>query len=74
MSSSSQTPTSPNGNQQQQQQQKRILNKVWASVEKAMGELRKVLLNQLQDGMRSVEEQEKTLELVIIPLISMLIN
>ena len=46
------------------QQQKRILGKVWASVEKAMGEMRGALLKQLQDPGRSVEEQEKTLEYV----------
>jgi len=45
-----------------QQQQKRILNKVWASVEKAMAEMKKVLVAQLQDSSRSVDEQEKTLE------------
>jgi exocyst complex component 2 len=38
------------------------LNKVWGSVEKAMGEMKKVLVAQLQDSARSVEEQEKTLE------------
>lgn len=46
----------------EQQQQKRILDKVWANVEKAMGEMRNVLLGQLRDPGRSVEEQEKTLE------------
>lgn len=45
-----------------EQQQKRILDKVWGSVEKAMGEMRNVLQAQLQDSTRSVEEQEKTLE------------
>ncbi|KAJ3813086.1 exocyst complex component sec5 [Lentinula aff. lateritia] len=49
----------------EQQQQKRILDKVWANVEKAMGEMRNVLLGQLRDPGRSVEEQEKTLELLI---------
>ncbi|KAJ3878404.1 exocyst complex component sec5 [Lentinula edodes] len=53
----------------EQQQQKRILDKVWANVEKAMGEMRNVLLGQLRDPGRSVEEQEKTLELLIeLPL------
>ncbi|KAF8828192.1 hypothetical protein HHX47_DHR4000567 [Lentinula edodes] len=53
----------------EQQQQKRILDKVWANVEKAMGEMRNVLLGQLRDPARSVEEQEKTLELLIeLPL------
>jgi exocyst complex component 2 len=45
-----------------EQQQKRILDKVWGSVEKAMGEMRNMLASQLQDPRRSVEEQEKTLE------------
>jgi exocyst complex component 2 len=31
-------------------------------VEKAMGEMRNMLVSQLQDPRRSVEEQEKTLE------------
>jgi len=35
---------------------------VWASVEKAMAEMKKVLVAQLQDSSRSVDEQEKTLE------------
>ncbi|KAJ7755359.1 exocyst complex component sec5 [Mycena maculata] len=48
-----------------EQQQKRILDKVWGSVEKAMGEMRNVLLAQLQDPRRSVEEQEKTLEILL---------
>ncbi|KAF8157048.1 exocyst complex component sec5 [Crassisporium funariophilum] len=48
-----------------QQQQNRILYKVWGSVEKAMGEMRKVLVSQLQDPTRSVEEQEKTLETLL---------
>ncbi|KAF9041419.1 exocyst complex component Sec5-domain-containing protein [Panaeolus papilionaceus] len=48
-----------------QEQQKRVLNKVWNSVEKAMGEMRKVLISQLQDPKRSVEEQEKTLETLL---------
>jgi exocyst complex component 2 len=47
-----------------EQQQKRVLDKVWSSVEKAMGEMRNVLVSQLQDPARSVEEQEKTLESV----------
>ncbi|KAJ7136006.1 exocyst complex component Sec5-domain-containing protein [Mycena epipterygia] len=48
-----------------EQQQKRILDKVWGSVEKAMGEMRNVLVSQLQDPRRSVEEQEKTLEILL---------
>lgn len=46
----------------EQQQQKRILDKVWLSVEKAMGEMKNTLQAQLQDPSRSLEEQEKTIE------------
>lgn len=52
-----------------EQQQKRILEKVWGTVEKAMGEMRNVLLSQLQDPTRSVEEQEKTIEFVFSMLV-----
>lgn len=45
-----------------EQQQKKVLEKVWISVEKAMGEMRQVLSAQIQDSSRSFEEQEKTLE------------
>lgn len=47
-----------------EQQQKRILDKVWSTVEKAMGEMRALLLAQLQETGRPVEEQEKTIEFV----------
>ena len=50
----------------EEQQQKRILDKVWSSVEKAMNAMRSTLLSQLQDPTRSVEEQEKTIECVSI--------
>jgi exocyst complex component 2 len=43
-------------------QQKRILEKVWANVEKATGEMRNLLLGMLRDETRGVEEQEKTIE------------
>ena len=43
-------------------QQKRILDKVWATVERVMTEMRNDLLSKLQEPSRSVEEQEKTLE------------
>lgn len=46
----------------EEQQRRRVLDKVWTSVEKAIGQMRNVLLSQLQDSSRSVEEQEKTLE------------
>ncbi|KXN89146.1 Exocyst complex component 2 [Leucoagaricus sp. SymC.cos] len=48
-----------------EQQQKRVLEKVWVSVEKAMGEMRSVLNAQLQDSSRNLEEQEKTLEILL---------
>ncbi|KAG6865442.1 hypothetical protein C0991_002518 [Blastosporella zonata] len=47
------------------QQQRRILEKVWGSVEKAMGEMKNVLLTQLQDPTRTLEEQEKTIEVLL---------
>ena len=47
-----------------QQQQKRILDKVWATVEKVVAQMRNELLTKLQDPSRSVEEQEKTIEWV----------
>jgi exocyst complex component 2 len=43
-------------------QQKRILDKVWASVERTMGEMKAMLTVQLRDGSKSVEDHEKTLE------------
>ncbi|CAA7268370.1 unnamed protein product [Cyclocybe aegerita] len=46
-------------------QQQRVLDKVWNSVEKAMGEMRNVLVSQLQDATRTVDEQEKTLEVLL---------
>jgi len=47
-----------------ERQQKRILDKVWGTVEKAMGEMRTLLVNQLQEPGRPVEDQEKTIEQV----------
>ncbi|OSD08742.1 hypothetical protein PYCCODRAFT_1448893 [Trametes coccinea BRFM310] len=47
-----------------QQQQKRILDKVWATVEKVMSQMRNDLLAKLQEPSRSVEEQEKTIEIL----------
>lgn len=48
-----------------QQQQKRILEKVWSTVERIMGEMRNQLHAKLQEPSRSVEEQEKTLEILM---------
>ncbi|CAL1708863.1 unnamed protein product [Somion occarium] len=47
------------------QQQKRILDKVWATVEKVMGEMKNQLSAKLQESTRSVEEQEKTLDILL---------
>jgi exocyst complex component 2 len=49
-----------------EQQQKRILEKVWSSVERTMGEMKNILLDQLKDSAKSVEEHEKTLEYVYL--------
>ena len=49
-----------------EQQQRRILEKVWGTVEKAMGEMRTLLLSQLQEPGRPIEEQEKTIERVTL--------
>lgn len=48
------------------EQQKRILDKVWLTVEKVMGEMRNLLLVQLHDSSRTVDEHEKTIEYVIL--------
>ncbi|KAL4245502.1 Exocyst complex component SEC5, partial [Abortiporus biennis] len=48
-----------------EQQQKRILDKVWSTVERVMGEMRSDLLAKLQDPHRSVDEQEKTLDILM---------
>jgi exocyst complex component 2 len=47
-----------------EQQRKRILDKVWTSVERMMGEMKNMLYSQLQDSSKSVEEHEKTLEYI----------
>ncbi|KAG8911204.1 hypothetical protein FRC00_006898, partial [Tulasnella sp. 408] len=45
--------------------QKRIFDKVWTAVEKVMSEMRETLLDQLKEPSRSVEEQEKTIEILL---------
>lgn len=45
--------------------QRRIFNKVWDSVEDVMRDLRRRLYVLLKDPSRSIEEQEKTLEMLI---------
>jgi exocyst complex component 2 len=47
-----------------EQQQKRILDKVWSAVERAINEMRNVLLAQLKDSGKNVEDHEKTIEYV----------
>ena len=48
-----------------QAHQRRILDKVWGTVEKVMAEMKNQLLAKLQDTTRSVEDHEKTLEYVL---------
>lgn len=50
-------------------QRKRILEKVWSAVERVMDEMKEVLFGQLRNPLRSVEEQEKTIEYVFIIII-----
>ncbi|KAG1721393.1 exocyst complex component Sec5-domain-containing protein [Suillus paluster] len=45
--------------------QKRILDKVWANVEKVMGEMKALLLSRLQEPGRSVEEMERGIEILL---------
>lgn len=47
------------------EQQKRILDKVWSTVEKVMAEMRNLLLVQLHDTSRTADEHEKTIECVV---------
>jgi exocyst complex component 2 len=51
---------------QQIAQQKRVFEKVWNSVERIMKEMRLKLDAALKDSARSVEEQEKTIEWVLV--------
>ncbi|KAK2461007.1 hypothetical protein APHAL10511_006948 [Amanita phalloides] len=53
------------GDPSAEQQQKRILEKVWGNVEKAMTEMKNALHSQLQNLNRTVEEQEKTIEILM---------
>jgi hypothetical protein len=52
-----------------ERQQKRILDKVWDTVEKAMGEMRTLLVNQLREPGRAIEDQEKTIERVALSFV-----
>ncbi|KAK8850389.1 hypothetical protein IAR55_004307 [Kwoniella newhampshirensis] len=47
------------------EQQKRVFDKVWTSVEKIMSDMRTRLDVGLKDPTRSIEEQERTLEILI---------
>ncbi|KAK1922962.1 exocyst complex component Sec5-domain-containing protein [Papiliotrema laurentii] len=58
-------PGLPANNAQQREQQKRIFDKVWSSVERIMEDLRGKLDVYLKDPHRPVEEQEKTIEILI---------
>lgn len=50
---------------EQREAQKRIFDKVWSSVERIMGDMRTKLDSDLRDPSRTVEEQEKTIEILI---------
>ncbi|KAF8318792.1 hypothetical protein DL93DRAFT_2054306 [Clavulina sp. PMI_390] len=50
---------------QLQPQAKRIVDKVWAAVEKVMGQMKSALISQLQEPTRSVEDQIKTIETLL---------
>ncbi|KIM53074.1 hypothetical protein SCLCIDRAFT_32138 [Scleroderma citrinum Foug A] len=45
--------------------QQRILERVWSNVERVMGEMKSLLLSKLQEPSRSVEEQEKIIEVLL---------
>ena len=55
-------------------QQKKILNKVWGTVEKVMGEMKNQLLAKLQEPTRGVDEQEKTIESVQVHFIECILT
>ncbi|KAG8685870.1 hypothetical protein FRC09_014485, partial [Ceratobasidium sp. 395] len=46
-------------------QQKRIADRVWAAVERVMGDMRAALFERLRDGEGNVEDQERTLEMLL---------
>ena len=50
---------------EQRESQKRIFDKVWSSVERIMGDMRTRMDASLRDPSRTVEEQEKTIEILI---------
>jgi len=55
-------PVEAGGNAGSMAQQRRILDKVWANVEKAMGEMKALLLARVQEPGRSVEDMERAIE------------
>jgi exocyst complex component 2 len=55
-------PMEAGGNASSTARQKRILDKVWANVEKVMAEMKVLLLARLQEPGRSVEEMERAIE------------
>lgn len=46
-------------------QQRRIFDKVWAAVEKVMAEMKNILSAKLKEPGRSVDEQEKTIDILL---------
>lgn len=55
-------PVEAGGNAASMARQKRILGKVWANVEKVMGDMKTLLLARLQEPGRSVEDMERAIE------------
>jgi exocyst complex component 2 len=55
-------PVEAGGNAGSMARQKRILDKVWANVDKVMGEMKALLLARVQEPGRSVEEMERAIE------------
>ncbi|OXC68440.1 hypothetical protein AYX13_02890 [Cryptococcus neoformans] len=47
------------------EQQKRVFDKVWSSVEEIMGDMRAKLDSGLKEASRGVEEQERTIEILV---------
>ncbi|KAG8807479.1 hypothetical protein FRC17_004444 [Serendipita sp. 399] len=46
-------------------QQKRIFDKVWSAVEKTMDQMKTALLNRLKETSRTLEEHEKTIDILL---------
>ncbi|EPQ29151.1 uncharacterized protein PFL1_03438 [Pseudozyma flocculosa PF-1] len=59
------TDPSAAGSAKQQAQQRRVFSKVWDAVEATMKEMQSRLLAQLREPKRSVEDQEKTIEVLL---------